>query len=199
MSHRNVRRESGFTLIETMVAITILTIGLLSMAALMARTMAMSSTSRYMSTQSLLASEKLDDLNRLSASDPDLAVPNGVSTGSLTANSSQNVTINGTTYQVDYFDQVEISNGNGGVTETSTSTNAAGATVYTTTTHSPNGQITQTQSLVAPVVSPGTLTFTRRWLIEQDVPIVGTRRVTAEVTVQAQPQAAPFQMTMVRP
>jgi prepilin-type N-terminal cleavage/methylation domain-containing protein len=192
MSHLSLRRARGFTLIETMVAITILSIGLLSMAALLARTTAMSNTSRYMSTQSLLASEKLDDLNRLSASDPDIAVPNGVSVGSLTANVSQN--------GIDYFDQIQISNGNGGMTETSTSTNAAGATVYDTTTHSPNGQVTQvTNSPTPPAVTASTVTFTRRWVIEQDVPIPGVRRITVLVTVQTSPPAAPFQMSMVRP
>lgn len=199
MSHHNVRRQSGFTLLETLIAITVLSIGLLSMAALLARTSAMSVSSRYMSTQSLLASEKLDDLNRLSSSDPDIFVPNGVSAGSLAANTSQNVTLNGTTYQVDYFDTVQISNGNGGVTETSTSTNAAGATVYSTTVHSPNGQVTESVSTVAPVISPDTLTLTRRWIIEQDVPIVGVRRITVVVTAQTQPPSNPFQISMVRP
>jgi prepilin-type N-terminal cleavage/methylation domain-containing protein len=199
MSHHKLRRASGFTLIETMLAITILVVGLLAMAALIAKTAATSSSSRYMSTQSLLASEKLDDLNRLSASDPDIAVTSGNTAGSLTTDSSQTVTISGNAYPVDYFDQVLISNGNGAVTETLTSTNTGGGTVYTTITHSPNGQITQTQSTTAPSSGPDTLLFNRRWVIEQDVPIVGVRRITVLVTVQTQPPSAPFQMSMVRP
>jgi prepilin-type N-terminal cleavage/methylation domain-containing protein len=199
MSHRNVRRVSGFTLIETMLAITVLGVGLLAMAALIAKTAVTSSSSRYMSTQSLLASEKLDDLNRLSASDPDIAVTSGNTAGSLTSDSSQTVTVSGNAYPVDYFDQVLISNGNGAVTETLTSTNAGGGTVYTTITHSPDGQIAQTQSTTSPMSGPDTLLFKRRWVIEQDAPIVGVRRITVLVTVQAQPPSAPFQMSMVRP
>jgi len=58
------RKSRGFTLLETLIAIAILTIGLLSIALLVARATASSNTSRYMSTQSLLASEKLDDLKQ---------------------------------------------------------------------------------------------------------------------------------------
>lgn len=200
MSRLNRTRLAGFSLLETMIAMTILSVGLLSMAALLARTAMSSNSSRYMSTQSLLASEKLDDLSRLPASDPDIAVPAGKLAGSLAADTSQNVVVNGITYPVDYFDEVQIANGNGALSETSTATNAAGATVYTTTTHSlATGNVTQTQSTNAPASSADTLTFKRRWIVEQDVPVVGVRRVTVTVAVQTVPPAAPFQMSMVRP
>jgi len=198
MSHHKLRSKRGFTLIETMIAITVLGVGLLAMAALIAKAAVTSSSSRYMSTQSLLASEKLDDLNRLSSSDPDIAVTSGGTAGNLTSDSSQTVTVGATNYPVDYFDQVLISNGNGAITETLTSSNASG-TVYTTITHSPDGQVLQTQSNTAPASSADTLLFNRRWVIGQDVPVVGVRRITVLVTVQAQPPAAPFQMSMVRP
>ena len=199
MSHPERWSKLGFTLIETMIAIAVLGIGLLAMAALIAKAAVTSTSSRYMSTQSLLASEKLDDLNRLSSSDPDIAVGGGGIAGSLTSDSSQTVTVGGTSYPVDYFDQVLISNGNGAITETLTSTNAGGGTVYTTITHAPDGQVTQTQSTTAPTSSADTLLFDRRWVIERDVPVLGVRRVTVLVTVQAQPPAAPFEMSMVRP
>src|SRR5690349_16972355 len=115
MSHLERRSKRGFTLIETMIAITVLGVGLLAMAALIANAAVTSSSSRYMSTQSLLASEKLDDLNRLSSSDPDITVT-GASAGSLTTDASQAVTAGGINYPVDYFDQVLISNGNGAIT-----------------------------------------------------------------------------------
>ncbi len=53
MSHPNARRESGFTILETMVAMVILSVGLLAIASLFAKTTTSSNMSRYMSTQSL--------------------------------------------------------------------------------------------------------------------------------------------------
>lgn len=195
LRHKRVSQQ-GFSLLETMIAITILSVGLLSMAALLAKTAVSSNSSRYMSTQSLLASEKLDDLSSRSASDPDITVPNGATAGSLVANVSQNVAGNA----VDYFDQIQMANGNGALTETSTGTNAGGQTVYLVTNHSlSTGAVTETQSNAPPVPTPDTLTFNRRWVIEQDVPVVGVRRITVVVTVQNQPTATPFQMSMVRP
>jgi prepilin-type N-terminal cleavage/methylation domain-containing protein len=192
------RKSCGFTLLETLVAIAILTIGLLSIALLVARATASSNTSRYMSTQSLLASEKLDDLNRLPASDPAIAVPGGATAGSLTADTNQMVTVGAVTQNVDYFDVIQIAGSNGSVAETLTATNAAGVTSYTTTTHTPNGAVTQTVSNAAPAPNPDTITFGRRWIIEKDTPIPGTRRITVVVRVINEAQTAPFQMSMVR-
>lgn len=199
MSHHNRRRASGFTLIETLIAVTILTAGLLALGGLVARTAATADSSRYMSTQSLLVSEKLDDLNRLPATDPQIAVPAGTTAGSLQADITQDVTVGAITESVDYFDTVEISSGTGSMTESSTSTDAAGNTVYTTTTHKPDGTISATTSNAAPATNPSTLTFKRRWVIEKDTPIVGVRRITVAVTLNVNPPAAPFQMSMVRP
>jgi len=199
MSHPNVRRESGFTLIETIMAMVILTVGLLAIASLFAKTTLSTNMSRYMSSQSLLASEKLDDLNRLPANDPAIAVPAGNSSGSLKADVTQNVVVGGAAQQVDYFDTIQMSSGNGGVAETFTGVNGGGAATYTTVTHSPNGVVTQTVSAAAPVATPDSITFKRRWVIEKDVPVVGTKRITVLVTVLDVAQAVPFQMSMVRP
>src|ERR1700756_3060213 len=109
-SHRKFRREGGFALIETLIAISILAVGLLGIAALLAQLAGNSTQSRYMSTEALLASEKLDDLNRLPIGDPAIAVVNGNSAGSLTADVTDTVTVGAFPPQVvDYFDQVRIS------------------------------------------------------------------------------------------
>lgn len=187
MSHHNRRRASGFTLIETLIAVTILTAGLLALGGLVARTASTADSSRYMSTQSLLVSEKLDDLNRLPATDSEIAVPVGTTAGSLGAD------VDG------YFDTVELSSGNGSMVETWTSLDGAGNTVYTTTTHNPDGVVLEVASNAPPATNPSTLTFKRRWVIEKDTPIVGVRRITVAVTLNVNPPAAPFQMSMVRP
>jgi prepilin-type N-terminal cleavage/methylation domain-containing protein len=204
MSYPNPRRESGFTLLETILAMVILTVGMLALASLFAKTTLTSNMSRYMSTQSLLASEKLDDLNRLSEKlpptlpPPEIAVPGGGVAGSLTADTSAVVT-SGVTQDVDYFDTVQISAGNTGVSETFTGLNGGGQTTYTTVTHSPNGGVNSVTGTVAPVAPPDAINFKRRWVIEQDVPVVGVRRITVRVTVMDVPNAVPFQLSMVRP
>src|SRR6476661_4589718 len=98
---RNARRQGGFALIETAIAISILAVGLLGIAALLAQLGGNSTTSRYMSTEALLASEKLDDLNRYPINDPAIAVTNGNSAGSLTADVTDNVTVGVVTENVD--------------------------------------------------------------------------------------------------
>jgi hypothetical protein len=150
-----------------------------------------------MSTEALLASEKLEDLNHWPVGDPAIAVTSGTTAGSLTADLRQTVTVGAVTEQVDYYDQVLISAGNGTIIETVTSTDVSGNTIYTTTTHSPNGQVTVTSSTSAPS-SADMLTFRRRWVIEKDTPVTGVRRMTVVVSLLNQPNAAQFQASMVR-
>jgi len=199
MSHRKAGRASGFTLVETMIAITILAIGMLGVAALMSQTSGNTSHSRYMSEEAVLGSEKLEDLNRVPPDDPTIAAPGGTA-GSLTADTSQSVTVGAVTQSVDYFDTVQISSGSGSIIETTTASNGTGGTNYTTTTHAPDGTITTATTTTAPS-SPDMLSFRRRWVIEQDVPISGVRRITVVVILQnaVAGQAATFQTSMVRP
>ncbi len=94
---RRASRERGFTLAEVMVAIVILAVGLLGLAALMAQLTGTSGQSRYMGTEVMLASEKLEDLNRLPVGDANLAAG-----GSLAADNAL------------FFDEIQISADNGG-------------------------------------------------------------------------------------
>jgi prepilin-type N-terminal cleavage/methylation domain-containing protein len=109
--HRKAKSEEGFALIEVMMAIVILAIGLLGLAALMAQLTGTTGSSRYMGTEVMLASEKLEDLNRLQIGDPALAAG-----GSLASDTAG------------YSDQVQVSSDNG-----TTTTVAAGATTGTST------------------------------------------------------------------
>jgi type IV pilus assembly protein PilV len=163
--------QGGFTLIETMVAIIVLTIGLVGVAALMSSTVKTSARSRYVSTAALLASEKLEDLSRIPKNDP--AMTAGV-----------------------YNDVVQISSGNGTINETTTS-----AGVTTLYTQAPGGNITVTPGGALPAVTSDTLTFARQWTITADVPTVNVRQVTVLVTLTDAAMAPPvsFQMSTVHP
>lgn len=199
MSHGETHRTRGFTLIETLIAMFIMAVGMLGIAALMSQMSSTSVQSRYMSDESLLGSEKLEDLARVPADDPTVAAPGGTA-GSLTADQSQSVTSGGITQQVDYFDTVQLSSGGGSIIETTTAPNGSGGTNYTTTTQGPNGEINVVTSST-PVNSADMVTFKRRWVIEQNVPITGIRRITVLVTLPnaVNGQSSTFQISMVRP
>jgi hypothetical protein len=155
-----------------------------------------------MSTEALLASEKLDDLNRLPDLDPAILVTAGNSAGSLTADTTASVTApDGTPLTVDYFDTVAISSGNGSIVETVSSKDAAGNTVFITTTHAPDGTITiSAPTPTAPVGGGDTLLFKRRWIIEQNVPGLPpkSRRITVNVHLPDVRGAVNFETSMVR-
>ena len=199
-SLRKRRSEGGFALVETLIAITILAVGLLGIAALLAQLAGNSTTSRYMSTEALLASEKLDDLNRYPIDDPAIAVINGNTAGSLTADLTANVTVGVVNENVDYFDQVRISAGNGNMVETVSGKDVNGNTVYTTTTHAPDGSITVVTDVNPPAATSDMLTFSRRWVIELNPPNqpAGVRRFTVLVSLNSPAAKSNFQATMMR-
>lgn len=96
MSIRKKPVQTGFALIEVMIAIAILAVGLLGLAALLAQLTGSTTQSRYLGTEVMLASEKLEDLNQLTSSDILLAPG-----GSLTVDDAN------------YFDFVQVSSDNG--------------------------------------------------------------------------------------
>ncbi len=179
MSRRKRTRNSGFTLLEVMVAILVLTIGLVGTAALMSTTVSSTARSHLMSTAALLASEKLEDLSRFNVNDSPVAPG-----GSLAADTTN------------YFDNVQISVDNGSINET-TSTNGT-STSYVQT---PTSGMVVTPNAGLPATTSDTVTFNRRWIITNNTPTTGVRTVTVLVTATTQaikPQVT-FQMSMVRP
>lgn len=108
---------------------------------------------------------------------------------------------------VDYSDSVYItatntnsssSTPNGTLQETY-QTQAGATPQYTTLTFSPAGGV---PTISAPTTAPPSgETFDRRWMIEQDKPVAGVRRITVLVTLMDQTVQPPvtFQMSMVRP
>jgi len=190
------KKASGFSLIEVMVAILILTIGLMSTAMLISRTLTTTDQARKMNLASLLASEKLEDLNRWPAADPHVAVPGGGVAGSLVADVTANVNIGGVITPVNYFDDILEGQTPGTYSETVSGVDpGTGAVIFTTTTHAPDGTIVTTVSNAAPAAG----SFKRRWLIEANQPVAGVRRITVFVTNQDPVRPITFQMTTVRP
>lgn len=190
-SRRRVRRESGFTLIEVLIAVFVLAFGLLAVAALMSQMNSSSSESRYMSSEALLASEKLEDLNRYGSGDANVSPG-----GSLTVDAPG------------YSDQIQMSagsaaSGSGDLVETTTGTDpTTGAANYTIIQHSPNGTAkSKTVAGAPPAATSDMIVFDRRWIIEANTPVNGVRRITVLVQLAnaLNGQQATFQTTMVRP
>lgn len=208
---RRPGREQGFTLIESVFAIVILTVGVLAMAALGTKMMQTGQQSKYMSVAAQLATEKLEDLSHWSEDDPHICVPVGLGTaGSLGGDILQQTTcppdISGASNSdsISYYDDVNLAVNTGtvdcpnstvGCVSETVSGQVAGVTTYTTTYHSPDGVINFNNT------PPGAATYHRRWVVEADQPVAGVRRVTVLVTLAnaAQKPGVTFQMSMVRP
>lgn len=191
--------SKGFTLIETMIAMFIFAVGLLSLAALMCTVNLSSDRSRYMSTATLLATEKLEDLNHYPANSAATAVNAG---GSLTSDS------------IGYSDTVQVQSDNGTLTEVTYNPDVG---CYDTFTHAIGSNATD--SGVSPCVTTppasltNALTFHRRWLVENPITLpsgtsVDVHRITVFVTLWSpgtntattyQGQPITFQMSTVRP
>jgi Tfp pilus assembly protein PilV len=189
------------------VSISILAVGLMATALVMTNAYKFSVRSRYMAEAAQLASEKLEDLNRYPQNDENVTVMSGANTcgltgitceGSLTQDlAPQSITTVNGTFTVSYYDSVYLSAANGTISETYQTAGGSNPN-YSTLSFSPNGQTPiPSNSSTAPT---GGETFDRRWVIEQDQPVAGVRRVTVLVTlmdVTIQPPVT-FQMSMVR-
>ncbi len=217
---RNAEAEKGFSLLEVVVAILVLTIGLMSAAMLMANVYKFTVRSRYVALATQLASEELEDLNRWPAPlvsgvpspDVHIMVPAGTNTcgitgetciGSLTTDMGPQWA--GST--VSYFDTVSLSTQNGVMSETyemACTGPPAGSGNFLTVSYSPQGLTPNSpQNPALCNVNPPSvgMTFDRRWVIEQDQPLAGVRRITVLVTLVDKTIQPPvtFQMSMVRP
>jgi prepilin-type N-terminal cleavage/methylation domain-containing protein len=176
--------QCGFTLIEMMVSILVLTIGLVGTAALMSSSVNLGAHARYVSTAALLASEKMEDLDRFPNNDPNLSAG-----GSLGAD------ITG------YSDAVQISTFNGNIKETTTANGVT--TLYT---QQPDGTVVVTPGAALPAATQDLLTFDRRWLIVAN-PTVGGNVITGAVQItvlvtlnnQALKPAVTYQTSLVHP
>ncbi len=191
----------GFTLVETLVAMMVLSIGLVALGGLAAQTMSGTTRSRFISVSADLATEKLEDLSRWPTFDPNVYAASGATVGALTSDQSANVTSGGIpTELVNYYDDVEISDSSGAISETLSQV-ISGSTSYKTTSHNPDGTLTISTNSSNAAADANAVAFHRRWTIEMDQPVTGVRRVTVLVTLSSlsiQPPVS-FQMTMVRP
>lgn len=197
----NKKRSRGFTVIEVLVASIILIVGLVAAGAVVGSTLGSTARSGYMNQAGMLATEKLEDLNRYPSADPNVAVTSGTSMGSLTSDVLQDVTANGVTEAVNYYDEVYFSPSQGAIEETTSSLDVNGNPQYTTITYTPNGSINSSAPSSTAPNAAGSIAFERRWIIEMNQPITGVRRVTVLVTLLNQSVQPPvtFQMSMVRP
>jgi prepilin-type N-terminal cleavage/methylation domain-containing protein len=184
---RDRRGSRGFTIIEVLVAAVVLLIGLVSVAGLIGGTLGGTARSGYMNQAATLATEKLEDLNRYPTLDPMVSAG-----GSLTSDTVSN--------SVPYYDEVYFNPALGGMEETVGEDNN-GTTQYFTTTYSPSGQMTTTAATSTGPSTAGQIAYKRRWIVEQDQPVNGVKRITVLVSLEntmIQPPVT-FQMTTVRP
>jgi prepilin-type N-terminal cleavage/methylation domain-containing protein len=230
MFHRNFQpprpaSDRGFTLLETIVALIVLTVGVVATAFVAARSLSTTRQSKFMALATELASEKLEDLSRWNAGDPNVCVQSGdTSEGSITPPPAapaplKSITCpvsNATAMSVAYYDLVSVDTPIG-TSDCSNPTYGCfseavygtdgtlnGENGYTVTSHSPDGTVTVTPPSASPPSIP--VTFDRRWLIEADpivngLTVTGARRVTVLVTLMDASVYPPvsFQMSMVRP
>jgi prepilin-type N-terminal cleavage/methylation domain-containing protein len=179
------RSRTGFSVLEVLIAITVLAIGLSAMASLVAQSLSGTERARFMGLATMLASEKLEDLNRWPGADQHVATG-----GSLT--------IDTTVGTVKYYDDIGLSNTTGQVSETVAVTGG-----YSTVIHKSTGEVIPNSNTAAPA-GTGTVAFHRRWLIEgspvvNSVTLTGSRRVTVFVSLNSARPVINFQMSLVRP
>lgn len=186
-AHKSGRAE-GFSLAEVLIAMVILIVGLTAMANLVAQSVAGTDSARYLGLATTLVSEKLEDLNRWPSGSPYVAAGGG-----LTADTAAG--------SLNYFDDVDLSNTTGKVSETVSKTDGT----YSNVIHNASGFM-DTSSTTSPPAGSGIIAFHRRWLIEANpvvngVTLTGSRRITVVTTLTnlAVKPTVTFQMSLVRP
>jgi prepilin-type N-terminal cleavage/methylation domain-containing protein len=207
MSRSGKRSQRGFTIIEVLIATTILFIGVSAMALLTAYVFARGRQAKYMNVAATLTSEKLEDLNRYTSAMPQICVQStDTQEGGLVTSPANGVTSSitcpsGVSQSVTYFDQVSINFDNNGACSSFTegcfsetvSCTQAGVSGFCTTFHAPNGIVpgpangttnnSYLPSFSAAVVQNGVvqqpvgMTYIRSWLIEAN-PVIGATTIT---------------------
>src|ERR1700733_13363532 len=72
--HPEASSERGFSMVEVLIAMFVLSTGLIALSSLAAQNLGGTARSRYISLASTYASEKLEDLNQWPTTDPDVCV-----------------------------------------------------------------------------------------------------------------------------
>lgn len=201
---RKRARACGFSLVEVLVSLGVLTVGLFSMAALISTTLKTGAQAAYVNMANVLASEKLDSLNKwpsyenngVIGSDANIQA-GGALTGPTTCAAGDA-----------YCDRVTVSEISGADYETQTQV-VNGAAVTTTIVHTSGGCVDTPANCGVPNPSAGGLTFQRRWLIAMNptiatasgtvATVTGARRITVVVSLIGSKPPVSLQMSMVRP
>jgi prepilin-type N-terminal cleavage/methylation domain-containing protein len=198
------RLSRGFTLIETMIAMFIFAVGVLSLAALMTTVNLSTDRSRYTGTATLLATEKLEDLSRYPAASTNTAVTPGGNLGSDV---------------IGYYDNVQVQSDNGEITEITYNADVGCYDTFTHTIGTTSSPGTAKDSGTSPCVTTApaaiqnAMSFHRRWLVENPITLpsgtsVNVRRITVWISLWApgpnkatvfQGQPITFQLSTVRP
>lgn len=105
-----LQKDAGFTLIEIVIAISILAVGLLGVAAMQTSAIQVNSTAGQMTTRMNWAQDKMEELKALAFSDPWLEAagnPPGVDSA---GNSHEQTTSDGYTVRWDVADNTPVPN-----------------------------------------------------------------------------------------
>ena len=76
-NHKNFKNEAGFTIVEILIAIVILTVGLLAMANMHVLAMFVNSSAKNVTESTALAQSRMEELMRLKFDNPAMAPTSG--------------------------------------------------------------------------------------------------------------------------
>ncbi|MBZ5535281.1 MAG: hypothetical protein LAO31_04935 [Acidobacteriia bacterium] len=180
-----IRMERGFSILELMIALFVLLFGFITMANLIATSVVVNRSSNHLTSIAQLASEKLEEIRALDATDPRVypAILSGspgapVTGGSLTGDVTTPVNVGGVNYTISYFDVVYVNQRDGSITRTAGPDDTGN---FSSETTSLDGATTPP---AASGNEPTQLSYRRRWTIESNTPINGATQITVEVAVK---------------